>query len=141
MDRCNTHGDIGFWMRPVYWEGMRAGTITTLVREGDRSNSNDTRTAPAGVDLAVRFIRKTGDSSRGIKAELYPDDGMTVRRIGMVVKKIKDLTQEDLRGTAPDQSTPDLVRYHLAMIGNTELPSPEDVVTVWKIEYRPFVTD
>ncbi len=128
---------IGFWVRAPYREGFQNQTITTVVREGDRSNPDDTRHAPAGVDLAVRFIKKVGDSSRGVKAELYSDDGTTVRRVGMVVKQIKDLTEEDLRGSTPDTATPELVRYHLAMVANSELPSWEATVTVWYIEYQP----
>lgn len=137
MDRCNTHGTIGFWMRTPYMNAFKGEEITRLVREGDRSNPDDTRHAPADVDLAVRFIMKVGDASRNIKAELYPDDGTTVRRIGMMVKRIKDLTEDDLRGTTPDARTPELVRYHLAMVANSELPSEDQIVTVWEIEHCP----
>lgn len=135
LDRCNTHGMIGFWVRAPHMEGFQNRSITTVVREGDRSNPSDTRHAPEGEDLAVRFIKKVGDGSRGIKAELYPDDGTTVRRVGMKVKRLKDLTEEDLKGSTLDTRTPELVRYHLAMVANSELPSWETVVTVWHLEY------
>jgi len=129
---------IGFWMRAPYWEGMRSQRITTVVREGDRSGLNDTRHAPVGVPLAVRFIDKLGDPSRDVPAVLFPDDGMTVERTKMIVKQIKYLTAEDLAGSAPDGATSELVRYHLAMIRNTVLPAWEAVVTVWKFVYLPY---
>ena len=131
---------IGLWVRAPHRQGFLNRTITAVVREGDRSRSDDTRHAPAGVDLAVRFIMKIGDTTRNIKAVLYPDDGTTVRRTGMVVKQIKDLTEEDLRGISPDAATPELVRYHVAMVANSELLSLEHVVTVCRFEYRPRAT-
>lgn len=135
LNRCARYGEMGLWIRPVYKEGFLNQIIKAVIRPGDRSDLKDYRHIPEGVDIPVRFIKKPGEGAAG--GELFPDDGTTIRRIGMLVKKIKELTAEDLQGMAPDSTTPELVRYHLATLYNTELPSPEDVVTIWQFEYRP----
>lgn len=137
LDRCNVYGQVGLWIRAVYKEGFKNKTITAVVRAGDRTNPDDFKCIPEGVDMPVRFIKRPGDASRDINAELYPDDGTTIRRVGVIVKRIGDLTEEDLSGTTPDTATPELVRYHLAMINNTSLPPLDDVVTIWRLEYQP----
>ena len=121
--------------------GFQDKSITAVVRSGDRTNQDDFRCIPEGVDMPVRFIKKPGDASRNMEAELFPDDGTTIRRTSAIVKKIEDLTSEDLLGTTPDTATPELVRYHLACINNTTLPSFKDVVTIWRFEYCPKVTE
>jgi hypothetical protein len=128
---------MGFWIRAMYMGGFQDQSITAVVRAGDRSNPEDFRCIPAGVDIPVRFIRKPGDASKNIEPELYSDDGTTVRLTGTVVERIRDLTPENLRGTTPDTATPELVQYHLAGINNTPLPSLEEWVTIWQFEYCP----
>lgn len=128
---------VGFWMRPAYREGFRDGSLTTLVRQGDRSKPEDTRHVPQGTPIPVRYIEKVGDPLRQVPTVLFPDDGTTVECVGVIVKSINELTEEDLEGSAPDNATPELVRYHLAMIANTDLPSWGSVVTVWKIRHLP----
>lgn len=135
LNRCAKYGEMGLWIRSVYKEGFLNQSIKAVIRPGDRSSFADYRHIKADIDIPVRFIKKPGEGAEG--GELFPDDGTTVRRTGMLVKKIKELTAEDLHGMAPDSTTPELVRYHLATLYNTELPSPEDVVTIWQFEYRP----
>ena len=122
-------------MRSAYHEGFRERQITTVIRPGDRSDPNDPRNNPPDIDLPVRFIKVPGDQARSIPAELFPDDGTTVRFTGCTVKPIKDLTPDDLRGCPPDARTPELVRYHLALTYNTPLPPPESLVTLFHFEY------
>lgn len=135
LNRCSKYGMVGLWIRIAYLAGFQDQSITAVVRSGNRTNQDDFRCLPEGVDIPVRFIEKPGDASRNIEAELFPDDGTTVRRTLAIVKKIKDLTDEDLLGTTPDTANPELVRYHLACVNNTVLPSPEDMVTIWRFEY------
>ncbi|GEM_PF-2580642 len=140
LDRCNKYGDIGLWIRSVYLEGFKNRSITAVVRAGDRVSKPDFKTLVLGTDYPVRFIKKPGQGFQ-TPAVLYPDDGATVRIVDCFAKKIDELTADDLRGTAPDTADAELVRYHLAIINNTELPSPEEMVTVWRFEYRPNSTD
>ncbi len=136
LDRCNTYRQLGLWIRAAYMTGFQNQSITAVVRDGDRVTPQDFKFLPEGIDLPVRFIRKTGDALRGLEAELYLDDGTTVRRTEVIVKPICELTAEDLRGT-----TPELVRYHLALVNDTLLPSPESFVTIWRFVYCPKATE
>jgi len=140
LNRCSEYGTPALWIRAAYMEGFRNRSITAVVRVGDRTDPNDFKYVPADVDFPVRFIRKPGDVSRNIDAELFPDDGTTIRRTDCIMKKISELTDEDLANTTPDTATPELVRYHLACINNTPLPSLDDLVTIWRFEHRSNVT-
>jgi len=73
--------------------------------------------------------------------DLLPDEGITFERTECLVKRIGDLTEEDLAGGSPDTAIAELVRYHLALINNTELPSWDTVVTIWRFKYLPNVTE
>lgn len=138
LDRLATYGGKGFWIRAAYMEGFKDKSITAVVRPGDRSDPKDQRNNPLGEDLPVRFIDVPGDQSRGIPALLFRDDGTTVRVTECLVRQIRDLTSEDLRGTAPDTMTAELVRYHLATLYNTPLPSWDDFVTIFRFVHVPY---
>ena len=141
LDRCNKYREKGLWIRAAYMNAFNYRTTNAVVRAGNRlDDPNDFRHIPPDVEMPVRFIKRPG-SGHDIPAELYPDDGTTVRRIGAVVKKISELTPEDLEGTTPDTATPELVRYHLAIVNNTPLPSPDEVVTIWKFEFCQPATE
>lgn len=119
--------------------GFEDQTITAVVRAGDRTSPDDFRCLLGKGDLPVRFIKRPGNAGLGINAELYPDDGTTVKVVGHVVKRIGDITEEDLQGTTPDTATSELVRYHLALINDTPLLSNDDLVTIWKLAYCPKI--
>lgn len=139
MDRCNKHTDTGLWNRSVYKENW--GTITTVVRLGDRSDPKCSTYIPLNVDVPVRFIKTMGRREDNVQPVLYPDDGITVRLCCRLVKPINELTSTDLAGGSPDIATPRLVQFHLGLINNTELPDPGTVVTVYHFEHRPKVSE
>lgn len=135
LDRAAIYGDQGFWIRQAYRDLFRKRQISAVVRLGDRSDPGHKNYVPLGVPLPIRFIRKMGDGPTGVVGKtgnLLPDDGTTFVRTECVVKKIGNLTEENLRGSAPDTATPELVRYHLATINDTELPDWDTVVTIWR---------
>ncbi len=136
-DRATVYGTPGFWIRSVYMEGFQNQSITAVIRPGDRSTKEKApqTNLPLGVDLPVRFIKKSGNQKGNTGPDLFPDDGTTVCITECIVKKISELTEDDLRGMAPDTATPELVRYHLATIYDTPLPNMEDIVTIWRFEY------
>lgn len=136
LDRCSKYGMVGLWIRSAYMAGFQDKSITAVIRSGDRTNPDDFKCIPQGVEMPVRFIKKSGNAQAGLEALLFPDDGTTIVRTEAIVKVIKDLTKDDLHGTTPDTATPELVRYHLALINDTQLPGWEDVVTIWRFEYR-----
>ena len=137
LDRLAVYGGKGFWLRAAYMDGFGDKSITAVVRLGDRSDPANPRNNPIGEDLPVRFIRVPGNQEAGIEPKLFDDDGITVRVTASSARLIRDLTPDDLRGCAPDCTTPELVRYHLATINNTCLPSPNEAVTIFRFEYRP----
>lgn len=142
LDRASKYGDKAFWIRVLYMEAFQSHRITAVVRPGDRTKDPTQPTSlPVGVDLPVRFIRKSGNQAQGIAAEFFPDDGMTIRITQGLVRRIGELTADDLLGMAPDTATPELVRYHLATIYDTPLPPLDSEVTIWRFEYRPDVTE
>lgn len=140
LDRAGIYGDEGFWIRQVYYELFQKQSITAVVRLDDRSNPSDFRFIREGVAIPVRFIIKPGPPQKGIPGDLMPDDGTTIERTECIVKTIGDLTMDDLQGMAPDTATPELVRYHLATINNTALPSMDTVITIWRFKYLPKAT-
>lgn len=143
LDRAAVYTVPGLWIRRAYKEEFLNQSITAVVRPGDRSDPIKAKGVylPQGVDLPVRFIERPGNREAGTGPQLYPDDGTTIRVTWYIVKRIGDLTTDDLCGTAPDTATPELVRYHLATIYNIPLPNNDDIVTIWRFEYQPNVLE
>ena len=145
LDRCSIYGDPGFWIRRAYKEIFDVRNISAVVRLGDRSDPGHKNHIPAGVSMPVRFIERaptvTEAAVLGKKGLLLPDDGTTFERTECLVRRIDELTADDLAGTAPDTATPELVRYHLAYIGDCELPPWDAVVTIWRFRFLPNVTE
>jgi hypothetical protein len=141
LDRAGVYGDQALWMRKMYKKAFQDRSITAVIRPRDRSDENDKNHIPGGVPLPVRFIKGPGNAEMGARGNLLPDDGITIERTDCIVKHLKDLTIEDLHGCAPDCSTPELARYHLAVTYDIELPGLDDVVTVWRFKYLPNATE
>lgn len=141
LNRAGVYGDEALWIRVAYREIFANQSITAVIRLSDRSDPCHKNHIRAGVPLPVRFIKGRGVAEVGSIGNLEPDDGTSIERTGCIVKKICDLTEEDLRGTAPDTATPELVRYHLATINDTELPSWDTAVTIWRFKHLPKVTE
>lgn len=141
LNRAPNYGDQGFWIRKGYMHLFHEQKITAVIRLGDRSDPGHKNYIPPGVALPVRFIAGPGPAVLGAPGNLLPDDGTTFVRTECIVKAIKDLTVDDLRDTAPDTATPELVRYHLAAINDTLIPSWDTVVTIWRFEYAPKAVD
>ncbi|MDP2641677.1 MAG: hypothetical protein Q8P21_00045 [bacterium] len=145
LDRAALYSDRSLWIRQGYMEIVRNQILTAVIRIGDRSDPDHKNHIPIGRPLPIRFIDKpwvstpVGLSDR--RGDLLPDEGLTFERTECIVKRIQDLTVDDLRGTAPDTATPKLVRYHLASINNSPLPSWDTVVTIWKFKYLPNITE
>lgn len=135
LDRLAEYGGKGLWIRAPYMALFKEKKIRAVIRPGKRYTSSDPRSLPLEENLPVRFIRVPGDQSRGIQPELYPDDGTTIRVIIVSLRRIRDLSPQDLKDTAPDTQTAELVRYHLATLYNTELPSLDDWVTIFHFKY------
>ncbi|HBC45088.1 TPA: hypothetical protein DCZ81_02910 [Candidatus Collierbacteria bacterium] len=143
LDRGAFYKEKSIWNRQAYMALFRSKTITSVVRVGDRSDPNHKNYLPPGVPMAIRFLTllPTKLATPDTRGDLLPDEGLTFERTECIVKKIGDLTEEDLSGCSPDTATPEFVRYHLALINNTELPSWDTVVTIWKFKYLPNVIE
>lgn len=149
LDRGAYYSGASLWNRQAYIGLFREKKITAVVRMRDRSDPGHKNHIPSGVPLAIRFIKDPSVSTPAPTPErpddrlgdLFPDEGITFERTECIVKQIQYLTMDDLRGCSPDTGTPELVRYHLALVNNTELPSWDTVVTIWKFKYLPNVTE
>lgn len=142
LDRNVQHGGIGVvWMRKLYMPGFQNESITVWVRPGDRSDPTKSKGNPLGVPIPVRFIEKAGNQALGLDPKFYPDDGTTVEITACFAKKVSELTAEDLSGAPPDYATPELVKYHLAMVYDMLLLGDDDIVTVFRCKYLPRVTE
>lgn len=141
LNRCANYGDMGFWMRKVYQDDFQKQEITAVIRPKDRTDPKDFTHIPAGVPVPVRFVSEPAKTPTGVPGNLLPDDGTTIERTEVIVKALKDLTEEDLQGCAPDCVTPELTRYHLGNTYNMELPGPDFVVTIWRFKYLPKATE
>lgn len=142
LDRNVPHGGIGvIWVKPVHMKGFQEGTITAYVRPGDRSDPEKEKGNPIGVPIAVRFIEKSGNQALSVSAVFFPDDGTTIELTKCFAKPVGELTLADLAGAAPDYATPELVKYHLAMVYDMALLNDDAVVTVFKLKHLPKVTE
>lgn len=141
LNRASVYTDQGLWIRQAYRGLFTRREITAVVRLGDRSDPGHRNYIPPEKPLPVRFIRKVAPPVAGVAGDLLPDDGTTIIRTSCIVRQLHELTGEDLAGTAPDTATPELVRYHLATINDTELPSWDTVITIWRFEYAPDATE
>ncbi len=140
LDRAPEYTDKGFWVRQVYLLQFLAQTITAVIRLGDRSDPGHKNFIPADEPLPVRFVAKPGPPISGGRGNLLPDDGTTFKRTECIVKRIGELTKEDLLGMAPDTANQELVQYHLATVNDIPLPDLNTVVTIWRFEYCPKAT-
>jgi hypothetical protein len=90
---------------------------------------------PMGQPLPVRVIKTPGSQAHGIAAVLEPDEGITVEIVEYIVKRIRNLTPEDLVGCSPDAATPELVPWHVALVYDRLPLGENDVVTIWRWRY------
>jgi hypothetical protein len=143
LDRGAFYKEKSIWNRQAYMALFRSKTITSIVRIGDRSDPNHKNYLPPGVPMAIRFLTllPTKLATPDTRGDLLPDEGLTFERTECIVRKISALTEEDLTGGSPDTATPVLVRYHLALVNNTELPSWDTMVTIWRFKYLPNVIE
>ncbi len=136
LDRATTYGDHALWFRAVYGPMIRERTMTAAPRRGDRTKDQTLPTyLPQGVPIPVRIIFRPGFQAASIAAVFEPDDGTTVVITDAVVKRIDELTDEDLKGCAPDCATPELLRWHLGLIDNRPPADYDEVVTIWRWHY------
>ena len=127
------------YARRISTASFQDKSITAVVRAGDRVSKPDYRTLVVGQEYPVRFIKRPG-MGHDVPAELFQDDGTTVRITEGFVRMLAYLTEKDLIGMAPDQATPELVRYHLAIVNNTTIPAWNEFVTIWRFEHLPNAT-
>ncbi|MDO8589670.1 MAG: hypothetical protein Q7R69_00120 [bacterium] len=121
-------------------QGFKDQTITSVVRPGDRSDPTKPTGIPRFTNILVRYIEVPGDQARGVAAKFFPDDGTNVEVTEYLVKKISELTAEDLRGMSPDITSQEEVKNHLAGIYNKPF-GDDNLVTIWRFEYRPNAID
>jgi len=141
LDRNVKHGGVGaVWVRSVHKPGFQREEIRMYVRPGDRSDPRKFKGNPLGEPIAVRFISKPGNQALGVSPEFDPDDGTTIEMVACFVKRLDQLTEEDLQGAAPDYATSELVAHHVGMTYDRAPLEDDELVTVFRFKHLPSVT-
>ncbi len=134
MGRAEIYGTPGLWERIVYRELYQTQTIRACVRPGDRSNPTLKTHIPLETPVPVRFIKRPGIQEEDIPPIFVEDDGTTVIIRERIIKRVGELTADDLRGCPPDAATPELVGWHIGLHRNTPRPDPDEFVTIYRFE-------
>ena len=78
-------------------------------------------------------LLKPGDEAKGLMP-LFDDFEATVKIKKIIIKELKEITTKDLKNCAPDCQTPELAKYHLALIYNQEFED-NDIISIVHFEY------
>lgn len=120
------------WFRVAYLRPIVSGTLTAAVRPGDRRLPCPKGTREGAIAL-VRIIEVPGDPEECVDP-IFLDLHRKVRIDKILVKEIRQLTDEDLVGCAPDSRSAEGVPFHLGLIYNREF-EPSETVTVLQFTY------
>ena len=125
------------FFRKIYWPLIRAGLITTIFRPGKRLTAKEYGFYP-GQQVTIRIIEHVGADWAGLQAELSPSLLRRVRIDSVVAKKVKEVTEEDFRGSSPDVHDQASLRYQLGIIYNLfpDEIGPDSFVTITKFAYE-----
>ena len=120
------------WFRDEYFNLVRERKLTTAVRPGNRTHPN-----PKGVNknetVVVKVIKKPGDEEMGINPEFHEFNTLA-RIVDLEVKKIRNVTDNDLKNSSLDCLTKEEMKNHLKKIYLRDFKDDE-LVTLLKIEY------
>lgn len=120
------------WFRSAYHDGLAAHEISAAVRPGDRRFPAAKGTS-IGDQAKIRILLKPGSEELGLEPMFNGFETQAVIT-DLVVKKLAELTSEDLAGCSGDSKTPDTVKQHLNQIYGRQFHD-DDLVTVVHWEY------
>ncbi len=120
------------WFRLAYKQLIVAKKMTAAIRPGRRKCpapkcTNESETA------RIKILLKPGDEAKGL-LPLFDKFETLVKIDKIIMKSLKDLTVKDLKGCSPDCKTPELAKYHLALIYNQEFKD-EDIISIIYFKY------
>jgi len=120
------------WFRLAYKDLIASREMTAAIRPGIRkcpalkcTNENDRAT--------IKILLKPGDEAKGLLPVF--DDFVTEVVINKIIfKPLKDLQLDDLADCSPDCRTPELVKFHLALVYNQQFQD-DDIISIVHFEY------
>ena len=132
MNKNEPKKSYELWFRLAYKKLIINKEMTAAIRPDIRkcpapkcTNEND--------KAKIKILLKPGDEAKGLMP-LFDDFETTVMIKEIIIKPLKDLTAKDLKNCSPDCQTPELARYHLALIYNQEF-NDEDIISIIHFKY------
>jgi hypothetical protein len=120
------------WFRAAYEPDLAHRRFTSAVRPGSRL-PGEHKGVSEGETVRVRIIAKPGDETSGLLPVFRPFECL-IRITGLRVKKLSEITQEDLRFCSEDARDPKTLKYHLGLIYNRVFQDDEPI-TLLSWEY------
>ena len=120
------------WFRLAYKTLIADKKMTAAIRPGIRKCPAPKCTNEK--DMAkVKILLKPGDEAKGL-LPVFDDFESSVIINKIDIKTLKELTADDLKHCSPDCQTPELARYHLALIYNQEF-NDDDIISIIHFQY------
>ncbi|HYF29394.1 MAG TPA: hypothetical protein VEA36_03460 [Candidatus Paceibacterota bacterium] len=142
--RTNTHvyGEHAFWLKDSEVKMARDGTLSVIVRGGDRSTPEK---APkqflrTNEPVPCYMIAVPGDQDKGISAQFEADGGTTVEVVERIVKPLGEFTDDELvfeGGRAVPENAAGLKRYLEEELAPGKTFGPDAVITVYHVRRLP----
>lgn len=120
------------WFRYVYKTLIKDKAIHVALRPNDRRYPMPKGTR-AGELAVIKIIKTPGDEESGIKP-VFSEFEQKIKITKIVVKKLGDLKQKELRTCSPDCRDKKMAKYHLGLIYNREFGN-DDLVSLVYFDY------
>jgi len=123
--------------RAIYCDLLMEEKISVVFRPGKRI-CGDFRGYCPGQKVKARVIKEVGLDGAGISPEFYDEFVKIIIIEKVQEKRIGDLDEKDFRGSSPDLTNKESLKYNLGIIYN--LPSSQltddSLVTIIKFSYK-----
>ncbi len=123
--------------RAIYCDLLMEGKINVIFRPGKRI-CGDFRGYCSGQEVKAKIIKEIGLDRESVPPEFYNKFTKTIIIEKVQEKKIGDLEEKDFKGSSPDLTNKESLKYNLGIIYNL-LPSQltdDSLVTIIKFSYK-----
>lgn len=142
--RTNRHvyGERALWVKGTEAKMAKQGTLTVIIREGDRSDPVKTpmQWLPSFESIPVYCIAVPGDQVKGIAPQFEQDEGIAVKVVRRTVTQLLDIKNGDLNysgGFAVPRNKESVERYLREELSPGKTFSRFTVLTIYWVVYLP----